>query len=69
MDLIDDLQNDIAIAFLVDRRYGERIDPVQARDLIGKVVTELKRTSQTLRTRGLQRSFDSLSHSTASGNA
>ncbi len=68
MDLIDDLQNDIAIAFLVDRKYGERIDLVQARDLIGRVTKELKQTSQTLRKRNLQISFDSVHASPTTGH-
>ncbi len=46
MDLIDDIESDIAIAFLVERKYDQRMDTRQARELIGNVIAELKRTSR-----------------------
>ena len=34
MDLINDLGTDLAVAFLVDERYRQKIDPARARALI-----------------------------------
>ncbi len=50
MDLIDDLESDIAIAFLVERRHHQRINTQQARELMVKIVTELKRTASAMNT-------------------
>lgn len=43
MDLIDDLETDLAMAILVERRHHERFDRSQAKLLIGRVRNELFR--------------------------
>ena len=42
MDLIDDLGNDLAFAFLVERKHSNRLDSREALDLIGRVKTVLQ---------------------------
>jgi hypothetical protein len=42
MDLIDDLRTDLAIAFLIEARYVERIGKEDALDLIGRIQTALQ---------------------------
>lgn len=37
MDLIDDLGNDLAFAFLIERRHLNRLDSREVLNLIGKV--------------------------------
>ena len=45
MDLINDLGTDLALAFLVERRYRQKIDPVRARALIDQVKRLLESSS------------------------
>jgi hypothetical protein len=46
MDLINDLGTDLALAFLVEQRYRQKIDPARARALIDQV-RRLLETSST----------------------
>ncbi|MBX3294028.1 MAG: hypothetical protein KF881_14160 [Acidobacteria bacterium] len=41
MDLIDDLDNDLVFAFLVERMYSQKIDASEVVALLGKVRTAL----------------------------
>lgn len=45
MELINDLGTDLALAFLVERRYRQKIDPVRARALIDHVKRLLESSS------------------------
>jgi hypothetical protein len=45
MDLINDLGTDLAFAFLVERRYWQKIDPEKARALIDQVTKLLESSS------------------------
>ena len=45
MDLINDLGTDLAFAFLVEKRYGQKIDSEEAIELIGRVTTLLESVS------------------------
>ena len=45
MDLINDLGTDLALAFLVEQRYRQKIDPVRARALIDQVKKLLESSS------------------------
>jgi hypothetical protein len=45
MDLINDLETDLALAFLVEQRYRQKIDPVKARALIDQVKQLLESSS------------------------
>ena len=45
MDLINDLGKDLALAFLVEQRYRQKIDPARARALIEKVRRLLESSS------------------------
>lgn len=42
MDLINDLGTDLAFAFLVEKRYGQKIDSAQAIELICRVTSLLE---------------------------
>lgn len=42
MDLINDLGTELAVAFLVEKRYGQKIDSEEARALIARVTSVLK---------------------------
>ena len=42
MELINDLEADLAYAFLVERRYRQKIDSEEALALIGRVKTVLE---------------------------
>ena len=44
MDLINDLGTELALAFLVEKRYGQKIDSEEARALITRVTSVLKRS-------------------------
>jgi hypothetical protein len=46
MDLINDLGTDLALAFLVDQRYRQKVDPARARAIIDQV-TRLLESSPT----------------------
>lgn len=37
MNLLSDLSSELAVAFLVDKKYSEKVDSKEAIDLIGKV--------------------------------
>lgn len=45
MDLIDDLSNDLAVAFLIERRHSNKLNSREALDLIGKVKSALEPVS------------------------
>jgi hypothetical protein len=45
MDLINDLGTDLALAFLVERRYWQKIEPERARALIDQVTRLLESSS------------------------
>lgn len=45
MDLINDLGTDLALAFLVERRYWQKIEPERARALIDQVRRLLESSS------------------------
>lgn len=45
MDLINDLGTDLAFAFLVEKRYGQKIGSEEAIELIGRVTTLLESVS------------------------
>ena len=45
MDLINDLGTDLALAFLVEQRYRQKIEPARARALIEKVRILLESSS------------------------
>lgn len=45
MDLINDLGTDLAFAFLVEKRYRQKIDSEEAIELIGRVTTLLESVS------------------------
>jgi hypothetical protein len=47
MDLIDDLRTDLAIAFLIEPRYVERIRKEDVLDLIGRIQTALVPIART----------------------
>jgi len=42
MDLINDLKNDLALAFLVERQHLQKIDTREALNLIGRVQAVLQ---------------------------
>ena len=44
MDLINDLGTELALAFLVEKRYGQKIDSEKARALITRVTSVLNRS-------------------------
>lgn len=46
MDLIDDLGNDLALAFLVEKRHSHKIDKKGVVDLIGRVKEVLEPVSE-----------------------
>jgi hypothetical protein len=37
MELINDLGTDLAVAFLVEKRYQQKLDVEEARELIGRI--------------------------------
>jgi hypothetical protein len=37
MELITDLGTDLAVAFLVEKRYQQKLDVEEARELIGRI--------------------------------
>lgn len=41
MELRDDLENDLALAMLIERRHEQKIGSKQARDLINRIKTAL----------------------------
>jgi hypothetical protein len=43
MDLIDDLGNDLAFAFLVEKQHRNKIGSREALDLIGRIKSALQR--------------------------
>ena len=45
MNLIDELGNEIALAFLVEKKYSEKVNSKDALELIGKVRKVLEPTS------------------------
>jgi hypothetical protein len=45
MNLIDDLGNDLAIAFLVEKKYSKKIDTEESLALIGKIKEVLHQAS------------------------
>ena len=51
MDLLNDLDTDLAFAFLVEKRYQQKIDSKEALALIGRVKSLLERLSRDSRER------------------
>jgi hypothetical protein len=37
MNLVDDLGNDLAIAFLVEKKYSKKMNPDESKALIGRI--------------------------------
>lgn len=46
MDLINDLGNELAVAFLIEKKYNQKLDSRAAVDLIERVKTALNNTSK-----------------------
>ena len=49
MDLIDDLDTELALAFLVERRYQQKIGSREVVDLIGRLTDLLETRSRSHR--------------------
>ncbi|HLA96745.1 MAG TPA: hypothetical protein VK612_13570 [Pyrinomonadaceae bacterium] len=64
MDLINDLGSDLAMAFLVERTYGRKLDSREAIVLIDRVKTELEKVFEmdTQRTDSSAANFANPSH-------
>lgn len=45
MNLIDELGNDLAIAFLVEKKYSKKLNPKEIRNLLGTIRETLRRES------------------------
>lgn len=52
MDLINDLGNDLAVAFLVERQYRQKLDSRAAVDLIDRIEAALQRVARDDRDSG-----------------
>lgn len=57
MDLIDEIGNDLAFAFLVERKLSNKIASRDALDLIGKVKTVLATDKEDLKKRHISLSL------------
>ena len=49
MDLIDDLGNDLALAFLVEKKYRQKIDSKDVLALIRRIKAALNRVAQDVK--------------------